>query len=165
MTQPMKNELAPNGTFGLARDAFGRLTLINADGERFVGVTPLRMFPFSDREHWISLTGPDNKELLLIEDLLALPSNLRKILEDELADLEFLPVIERVVHCSGDTEPSAWEVQTSRGPTHFVLKSEDDIRTLAPGKLLIVDAVGQRYLVPDFRKLDSYSRRILEEYA
>ena len=161
----MKNEHQPDATFGLTRDSFGRLTLINADGERFVGITPLRMFPFSDREHWISLVGPDNKELLLIEDLLSLPSSLRKTIEDELADLEFMPVIERVIHCSSDIEPSEWEVATDRGPAHFVLKSEDDIRSLAPGKLLIVDAIGQRYLVPDFRKLDSYSRRVMEEYA
>ncbi len=161
----MKNELQSNVSFGLTRDAFGHLTLINADGERFVGVRPLRMFPFSDREHWISLVGTDNKELLLIEDLLSLPSPLRKIIEDELADLEFLPIIEQVTHCSSDTEPSEWQVQTDRGPTRFVLKSEDDIRSLSPGKLLIVDAIGQRYLVPDYRKLDSYSRRIMEEYA
>lgn len=164
MSAPMKNELQPNATFGLVRDPFGQLTLINAEGERFVGVRPLRMFPFSDREHWISLVGSDNKELLLIEDLLALPNALRKTIEDELSDLEFLPVIEQITHCSSDTEPSEWHVQTDRGATRFVLKSEDDIRSLAPGKLLIVDAVGQRYLVHDYRKLDKYSRRIMEEY-
>jgi hypothetical protein len=165
MSQPMKNELQPNVSFGLTRDAFGHLTLINAEGERFVGITPLRMFPFSDREHWISLVGPDNKEILLIEDLTLLPSPLRKIIEDELADLEFLPVIEQITHVSSDIEPCEWQVQTDRGPTRFVLKSEDDVRSLAPGKLLIVDAIGQRYIVPDYRKLDSYSRRIMEEYA
>jgi hypothetical protein len=165
MSQPMKNELQPDVSFGLVRDAFGHLTLINADGERFPGIMPLRLFPFSDREHWISLVGADNKELLLIEDLTLLPSPLRKTIEDELADLEFLPIIEKVTHCSSDTEPSEWQVQTDRGPTRFVLKSEDDVRSLEPGKLLIVDAIGQRYLVPDYRKLDSYSRRIMEEYA
>jgi len=164
-SQPLKNELQPHANFGLSRDSFGRLTLINSEGERFVGVTPLRLFPFSDRDHWVSLVGPDNKELLLIEDLQSIPAALRKTIEDELADLEFLPVITRVVHCSSDVEPSAWDVETDRGPAHFVLKTEDDVRNLAPGKLLIVDAVGQRYLVEDFRKFDSYSRRIMEEYA
>lgn len=161
----MKNEHHSETRFGLTRDSFGQLTLINAEGERFVGVMPLRMFPFSDRNHWISLVGPDNKELLLIEDLLSLPANLRNLIEEELADREFLPVIERVTHVTSDIEPCEWQVQTDRGPIRFVLKSEDDIRSLSPGQLLIVDATGQRYLVRDYRKLDSYSRRVMEEYA
>jgi len=161
----MKNEHHVDNLFSLSRDSFGQLTLIDAEGARHVGIIPLRLFPFSDRDHWISLVGPGNVEVLLIEDLLNLPKSLREILEAELADREFLPVIEQVTHCSSDTEPSEWQVQTDRGPTRFVLKSEDDIRSLGPGKLLIVDAIGMRYLVPDFRKLDSYSRRVMEEYA
>ena len=162
---PMKNEHQPETRFGLNRDSFGQLVLINAEGERFVGVVPLRMFPFSDRDHWISLVGPDNKELLLIEDLLSLPANLRKLIDEELANREFLPVIEQVTHVTSDIEPCEWQVQTDRGDIRFVLKSEDDIRSLSPGQLLIVDATGQRYLVHDYRKLDSYSRRVMEEYA
>ena len=159
----MKTE--PVANFGLSRDPFGQLVLINADGERFTGVVPLRMFPFSDREHWISLVGPDNKELALIEDPASLPPHIRQLILHELADREFLPVIEQITHVTSDVEPAEWRVQTDRGPARFVLKSEDDIRTLSPGKLLIVDATGQRYIVPDYRKLDSYSRRVMEEYA
>jgi hypothetical protein len=159
----MKNE--PTANFGLSRDAFGQLVLINAEGERFTGVVPLRMFPFSDREHWISLVGPDNKEVLLIEALQSLPAHLRKLIDEELESREFLPVIEQVTHVTSDIEPCEWQVQTDRGRAKFVLKSEDDIRTLSPGQLLIVDATGQRYIVPDYRKLDSYSRRVMEEYA
>ncbi len=160
----MKNIHSANATFGLSRDPFGQLVMIDADGVRHVGVTPLRLFPFSDREHWISLTGSDNKELLLIEDLTVLPAKLRQTLENELADREFLPVIEQINHVSSDLEPCEWLVQTDRGSTRFVLKNEDDVRTLSPGKMLIVDAIGLRYLVLDYRKLDSYSRRVMEEY-
>lgn len=163
--QPAYPQQQPAANFGLSRDSFGQLVLINAEGERFTGVVPVRMFPFSDREHWISLVGPDNKELLLIEDPATLPPNIRKLIQDELADREFLPVIEQITHISSDTEPAEWQVQTDRGPAKFVLKSEDDIRTLSPGQLLIVDATGQRYIVHDYRKLDSYSRRVMEEYA
>ncbi len=163
----MKNEVKtePTANFGLSRDSFGQLVLINAEGERFIGVVPLRLFPFSDREHWISLVGSGNKELTLIEDLATLPANIRQLIQQELEGREFLPVIEQITHISSDTEPAEWQVQTDRGPVHFVLKSEDDIRTLSPGQLLIVDATGQRYIVPDYRKLDSYSRRVMEEYA
>jgi hypothetical protein len=162
-TQP--NDTSTPATFGLSRDPFGQLILINSEGERHVGVIPVRLFPFTDALQWVSLVGPGNKELMLIEDLTQLPKHLRETIDEELRNREFMPVIEQVTHCSSDTEPSEWHVQTDRGATRFVLKSEDDIRTLAPGKLLIIDAIGMRYIVPDFRKLDSYSRRVLEEYA
>jgi hypothetical protein len=155
----------PAADFALSRDSFGQLVLTNAEEERFTGVVPIRLFPFSDRDHWISLVGPDNKELTLIEDLATLPANTRQLIEEELADREFLPIIERIMHVTSDVEPAEWHVQTDRGPVQFVLKSEDDIRTLSPGQLLIIDATGQRYIVRDYRKLDSYSRRVLEEYA
>lgn len=161
----MKNEHLSHTTFGLSRDSFGQLVMTDAAGVQHVGIRPLRLFPFSDRRHWISLVGLDSKEVLLIEDLAVLPADLRHMLESELADREFLPVIEQITHVSSDLEPCEWQVQTDRGPARFVLKTEDDVRSLGPGKLLIVDAIGLRYIVNDYRKLDSYSRRVMEEYA
>jgi hypothetical protein len=151
--------------FGLSRNSFGDLVMIDAEGARHVGVVPLRMFPFSDRERWISLVGQDNKEVLLIEDLTVLPNHVQALIEEELSQREFLPVVKRVVHVTSDLEPCEWQVLTDRGPITFVLKTEDDVRILGPGKSLIVDAQGMRYLVPDYRKMDSYSRRVMEEYA
>jgi hypothetical protein len=155
----------PKANFGLSRDAYGDLVMIDAEGGRHVGVVPLRMFPFSDRERWISLIDADNKEVLLIEDVTLLPRHLFDLIQEELANREFLPVVERVIHVTSDLEPCEWQVLTDRGTIKFVLKTEDDVRSLGPGKSLIVDATGMRYLVPDYRKMDSYSRRVMEEYA
>ena len=55
--------------FGLVRDAWGRLVLIDADGRRHVGVEPVRAFPISDPRGWISLCDIHGRELLSIEPL------------------------------------------------------------------------------------------------
>jgi hypothetical protein len=46
-----------------------------------------------------------------------------------------------------------------------VLKSEDDVRRIGLHGALVVDAEGVRYLAPDMRRLDTFSRRIFERYV
>ena len=94
-----------------------------------------------------------------------LDPDVRQLLDEELARREFVPVIERIVRVSGTSEPCEWTVQTDRGPTRFVLKSEDDVRRIGDGQILIVDAHGTRYQIPDIKSVDAKSRRIVEWYV
>jgi hypothetical protein len=149
--------------FSLSHDAWGRLTLADADGRRHVGVEPVRAFPLSDPRRWIALVSAEGREVALVENLDELSPALRQTIEEELARREFVPVIERVISKSS-RDPSEWEVITDRGPTTFVLKSDDDIRRMGPHRAMIFDAQGVRYLVDDARRLDAASRRILEHY-
>ncbi|HEX8199778.1 MAG TPA: DUF1854 domain-containing protein [Isosphaeraceae bacterium] len=154
----------PPPGFGLRHDPWGRLVLIDAEGRKHVGVEPVRAFPIADPGRWISLCDGDGHEIAWVEDLAALPPDVRRILEDELAQREFIPVLRRIVRASSDSPPSDWEVETDRGPTRLSLHNDDDVRRLGPHRALIVDAQGLRYLVPDLRVLDAVSRRILEHY-
>ena len=138
--------------------------LVDAAGVRHTGVEPVRAFPFSDPDHWISICSAEGRELAVVEDLSTLPSEVRKVLCDDLARREFVPVIEKIISVSTDADPSQWEVETNRGRTSFLFNSEDDIRRLGPWTALVIDARGLRYLIWDVRKLDSVSRRILERY-
>lgn len=150
--------------FGLVHDAWGRLVLIDADGRRHAGVEPVRAFPISDPRRWISLCDVHGRELVSVESLDALSPSVREILEDELAQREFVPIIQRIVRVSGETSPSDWDVLTDRGPTRFTLDAEDDVRRLGSHRVLITDAQRLRYQVPDTRELDHASRRILDRY-
>lgn len=148
----------------LSVDEFGRLVLIDADGNRHVGVEPVRAFPLSDPERWVSLVDAEGNELACIEDPAALRPEPRKRLEAELARREFVPVIQRILRVSAPNPPAEWEVQTDRGMTRFLFHSDDDIRRLGPGRVLIVDARGMRYEIPDVSALDPASRRMLERH-
>jgi hypothetical protein len=150
--------------FDLRRDPRGRLVLIDEFGQSHEGVDPVRAFPISDPTRWVSLCDPSGRELALVDSVDALPSELRRVLLDELARREFLPVIERIIRVGGDTIPAVWEVETDRGPTKFTLDGEDGIRRIGGGRALIVDDRGLRYLVPDTKALDLASRRILERF-
>ena len=66
-------------------------------------------------QHWISLCNAEGVEVLWIEDLEAVPAATRKLLVEELSRREFMPVIQRIVNVSSNTDPSQWEVETDRG--------------------------------------------------
>lgn len=151
-------------TLDLRLDPWGRLVLTDGQGTTHVGVIPFRAFPISDPGCWISLCDGEGRELECIPDLSALPKEPRGLLIQALGWREFAPVILRVIQVSSHLEPAEWEVETDRGHTRFVLKTEDDVRRLGPYSALIQDAQGIRYLVPDTRDLNPYSRRAVDRY-
>jgi hypothetical protein len=152
-------------TFGLVRDEWGQLVFTSANGERHTNVSPVALFPISEPERWISIRAADGAELACIEDPSTLPSDVWRLLKEELARCEFVPIIHRIVRVSGNSEPCEWQVETDRGPTSFVLQSEDDVRRIGDQQIVILDAHGTRYHIPDLSAVDVKSRRIVEWYV
>jgi hypothetical protein len=151
-------------TFDLERDAFGRLVLTDAQGERHVGVTPVRAFPLSAPGEGISLVGSEGRELVWIDRVETLPAQTRALLEEELAVRDFAPTLLKLHKVSSFGVPSTWTVSTDRGDTTFVLKAEEDIRRLEGGALLIASAHGVQFRIPDAKTLDRPSRKLLERF-
>ena len=151
--------------FELERDQWGQIVLVEANGARHINVDPVPLFPISDPEAWISIRSGDGAELVCIEDPSKLPAAVWQLLREELSRREFVPVIQRIVRVSGNSEPCEWQVETDRGPTRFLLKSEDDVRRIGDQQILILDAHGTRYHIPDLSALDAKSRRVVEWYV
>jgi hypothetical protein len=154
----------PPLTWSLDRNAFGRLVLVDEQGEAHVGVVPVRAFPIGAPDEGVSLVGSDGHERLWLERLAALPAELRDLLTEELAQREFTPVITRILAVSTFSTPSTWKVETDRGTTSFVLRSEDDIRRLEEQALLILASHGVSFAVRDRLALDAHSRRLLDRF-
>lgn len=150
--------------YQLQRNAFGRLEFIAAAGERCDSVQPVRAFPITAPDDGIALVDPYGHELAWIDRLDDLPDEMRRLLADELAGREFMPVIERIVNVSSFATPSTWEVDTERGRTQLILKGEEDIRRLTPPALLIADSHGINFLIRDRQALDQQSRRFLDRF-
>jgi Domain of unknown function (DUF1854) len=150
--------------FQLARNAFGRLVLTDAQGAEHPGVTPVRAFPLAAPDEGVSLVGTDGHELVWIERLDELAPGLAALIREELAGLEFMPEVRSIKSVSTFSTPSTWEVETDRGDTRFVLKGEEDIRRLGDGALLIAGSQGIHYRVRDMRALDRGSRKLLERF-
>ena len=150
--------------FTLTRDAHGRLNLTQDDGTLHEGVVSVRAFPISAPDGALSLVSADGHEVRWIDRLVELPGELRGMLEAELAAREFTPMIQRIVEVSTFSTPSTWTIETDRGRTVFTLKSEDDIRRLGRGRLLISSTQGLQFGVAQLTNLDKHSRKLLERF-
>lgn len=162
---PMTNASQP--AWGrLAQDDFGQLVLIpvTSDVAANMPVVPVRAFPIAAPDEGLSLVGTDGREVLWIDRLTDLPADQLKLVLAALHAREFSPVIQKLVSVSGFSTPCTWCVQTDRGATEFVLKTEDDIRRLDAHQLLITGSQGITYRVPDRQALDSASKRLLERF-
>lgn len=151
-------------TIRLERDAHGQLALIALDGTRHPGVLPVRAFPLSAPGEGVALMSADGHELAWFDRLDELEPASRAVLEDELARREFMPQVQAISGVSSFSTPCEWDVLTDRGATRFTLRSEDDIRRLGGGRLLVTDSHGIHYEVADMKKLDRPSRRILDRF-
>ncbi|MCW5655716.1 DUF1854 domain-containing protein [Hydrogenophaga sp.] len=160
----MNDTLTPTLDWRLHRDNFGQLVFTDARGTEHAGVAPVRAFPVSAPDEGLSLVGADGHELLWLERLSTLPQPVRSLLEETLSLREFAPVIRRILAVSTFSTPSTWTVDTDRGETQFVLRSEDDIRRLEGQALLILSSHGVSFTVRDRLALDRPSRRLLERF-
>ncbi len=158
----MTTESNPN--FELHRDSFGKLVLTTAEGERHVGIIPVRAFPIQAPTRGISLVRDGGKEAAWIDDLDALPEGMRSLVQEEIEGREFIPEILQVKDVSSFATPCTWYVTTDRGDTEFVLKVDEDIRRVGEASLLIADNHGINFLVRDMFRIDKHTRKILDRF-
>jgi len=150
--------------FQLRRDSFGKLVFISPEGEETVGITPVRAFPIQAPTRGISLVRDGGKEVAWIDDLAAVPEEIRRLVTEELEGREFIPEILTIKNVSSFATPCTWFVTTDRGDTEFVLKVDEDIRRVGEASLLIADSHGINFLVRDMFRIDKGSRKILDRF-
>lgn len=148
----------------LRRDSFGKLVFTSPEGEEFVGVIPVRAFPIQAPTRGISLVRDGGKEVAWIDDLAAVPEQIRTLVTEELEGREFIPEILTIKSVSSFATPCTWYVKTDRGDTEFVLKVDEDIRRIGEASLLIADNHGINFLVRDMFHIDKHSRKILDRF-
>jgi len=148
----------------LKRDALGRLVFIDSKGEQHIGVHPVRAFPITAPAAGIGIMNQSGKELCWFPDVAAISTAELQLIEEELAEREFMPVIEKITAVSTFATPSIWDIETDRGPTRIRLKGEEDIRRIAGNTLLIADSNGLQFLIKDSTQLDKVSKKLLDRF-
>ena len=152
--------------FGLHFDAFERLVLVDAAGPPPCGRRAGSGIS-ADRSRIAGSRSATPKDAKSRSSKMpaALPrARASPIWKKNSADACSCRAIERIVRVTG-TDPTQWEVQTDRGPTMFLVKSDDEIRRFGPHKAMLIDAHGTR--VCDRRRPRAWimrSRRTLERY-
>jgi hypothetical protein len=152
-------------TFELSRDEWSHMRLTDSAGNKFDDVAVVPLFPITASKRWVSIVSSDGEELACLDSLDGLSSENFKLIEQELALREFIPIIEKVISVSGNQEPCEWVVQTNHGITSFVIKAEEDVRRVSAKAVTITDANGIRFRVEDMKRLDKRSRAFVEWYV
>ncbi|HET7560342.1 MAG TPA: DUF1854 domain-containing protein, partial [Limnochordia bacterium] len=146
-----------NETHGL------HLTVHDGGGEQTYEEVRVRLaFPLTHANHLITFADKNGDEIGLLRDEERLDPESRRVLEDELQLVYFIPKVQRIVSIKEEFGVTNWEVETDRGRRKFQVRSRYDIRLLGGGRLLIRDMDGNRYEIVDYTKLDQASQDQLE---
>ena len=124
-------------------------------------VVPMRAFPISMREQYISLRDMAGNELGMIRDLGELDKDSRKLLEAEIRRRYFTPVIQRLISLRDKFGIVEWEVETDRGARNFLTRSLHDSLKETEAGLIITDVENNRYEIRSYSDLDPHSLAIL----
>ena len=145
-------------------DAFEDLNLELAGDQTYSRVRVKRAFPLTCDDCFIVVQDREGKEIGSLARLDALDRTSRQAVEDELERAYFTPRIERIAKVTVAYRVPRWEVETDRGPRAFdIYSSRRDVRHLGDGRVLVQDADGNRYEIPDYRRLEPASRALVEE--
>ena len=156
------NDAAPK-VAACIRNAQGLLVITDDSGTEYLDVRPQRMFPITDPDGFISISDAQGKELFCIAGIEELPPESREIILHEMKRCMFTPSILQITGSIPFGEYVRFFVETDRGETDMTVDT-GDIYRLSENRILMKDVNGIRYLIPDWRKMSSHSRRILDEY-
>jgi len=145
----------------LERRADGGIDFVATDGTRHADVEIRRGFPFSAPREGVAILTAAGNELVWITSLAVLDPPLATLLEDVLADREFMPVIQQLVSVS-EGRPAEWSVVTDRGPYRFTVAHSDDVSRQPDGGFVLTDTDGIRHRIPPSAARDIRNRRLLD---
>lgn len=151
-----------NASFDLVENDLGQLALKRPGEEDVADIRIKRAFPWSGRNENISIRTSEGKELLLIDRLDDLESNLRNRITTWLDRHSFIPKITRINQVDVRFGFQQWDVETDRGPARFRVQEREDIRFLSDGRFAVKDADGNVYELKSLDQLDAPSRRAIE---
>ena len=149
----------------LFRSPMGAPRLEIRDEVCYPRVSFRRILPLSDPEHYISFGVGDDVEIGIVVDPSELNFESRKIVREELDKRYFTPVITKIHRVKERFGVHEWNTETSRGRTTFSVQGlHQNIKQVPPARILVTDVRGNRYDLPDYRKLDPNSFSHIQRY-
>lgn len=167
-------DLTPeNAVFTPSAGSLISLTLTQPTGkeEFFERVVPVRAFPISSPDEFISIREPDTRmggrgaELGMIRRLSDFPEEVSGMITAELDRRYFTPSIQKIHSFSEKFGYCYWDVTTSAGRIEFIMTNpSSSIRTLEDGRVFMYDIDGNCFTIDDPTKLDKASYKKVEIY-
>ncbi len=167
-------ELFPeNARFSRSEGGLISMTLKKSDGgeEFFERVVPVRAFPVTEPDCFISIREPDTKdvgkgaEIGLIEKLSDFDKETVSIIKKELDKRYFTPEILKIYNIKEQFGYLYFDVLTTAGKSSFVMNNpSSNIRVLEDKRSLIYDIDGNCFEIPEISKMDKASFKKIEIY-
>ncbi len=124
-----------------------------------------RLTPLSGPECYISLAADEDTEIGIIVNPTQLDSQSFTILQEELDKRYFTPVIQKIYRVKEQFGIHVWEVKTERGRVTFSVRGlNQNVKQVPPARLFVTDVRGNRYDIPDYRKLDMQSYQKIQRH-
>ena len=150
----------------LSREDLYYVTLTQKDGTVIEHLEPRRLFPLSNKDMYITLLDKNEKEVALVRDLAELDEPSAKALRDCFAEYYHVPQILRLLSSEEKFGSLTWCVETDCGTVTFRIRNRhSDIKTSEDGRVLVRDSNDNRYEIPNYKKMDKLSRRLLFSYV
>ena len=137
------------------------LRLIIEEDRCCLRTVPMRAFPISMRDQYISLRDMNGNELGVIKDPDKLDRESRKLLKEEIRKRYFTPVIRSIKSLRDKFGIVEWEVETDRGPKSFMTRSLHDSLKETDAGFIVTDMENNRYEIRDYSDLDPHTVAIL----
>lgn len=158
-----------NAVFERTKGGFVALDLTDADTketEHYDRIRVVRSFPFTDRNHYVSIRTIDekSKEIGMIFDMEKdITPETRAMLEEQMDIRYFTPIITKIHSIKDEYGHAYFDVETEQGPCKFVIyMNSSSVVNLSDVRLLITDLDGNRFEIPDFTRLSAKELKMLD---
>lgn len=151
-----------NAVFSRTDGGFVSLT---TEGETYSRISVVRMFPFTDKNEYISVRTVDekSKEIGIIRDITKMTKETQKMLTEQLNMRYFTPIITKIIKIKDEYGYSYWDVLTDHGAIRFTMQmGSNAITHLSDTRILIVDIDENRFEIPDINQLSFTERKKLD---
>jgi len=150
----------------LLRTDDGRVRATIADERSIIAPRFLRARPLTDPDRYISIreAEPNGKEMGLLRNWRQLDRESRDLVQAELDRRYLYPILRRIVSARHVFGVAICVFDTDRGTREVTLRDiRDNVIYLGASRILITDAEGNRYDIPDVDALDPTSRALLTQ--
>ncbi len=143
----------------------GRVCALINDEVMLIEPRFLRVHPLSDPDHYISIRESDpgwGKEHGLLRRWQQLDPESRALVQEHLERRYLHPILLAIHSVKDYGGVMVCEFETDRGVREVTLRDiRDNVVYLKDGRILLTDAEGNRYDIPDSKKLDLHSSLLL----
>ncbi len=149
-------------SFSFNKNNFLIMTL---NGENMGRVKLIRTYPYSLTDQYICVHDLDDREIGIIKTLNSLDDASKCACNKELENRYYCPTVTNIKSIKERMGHFYFETVIDGKEKKFTVRDiTRNLRYASDNTLLIFDMDGNRYIIPEFEKIEEKSKRLLEPY-